>query len=552
MKKLQPIDALTLQHLAVELAGLMTGTQINKVQHLSHTEFLLHTWGGAFRKFYLNVSPENPVCFFCDGTDFIRREFTQPTGLCMLLRKHLVGSRIVRVDSQPGERVLNITVSILNEWGEPVERLLSFELMGKHTNLLLVGDGVILGAAHAVSESMSRFREIRANLPYAPPPKTDHKRLLADVSDAELLAILHAEGFLALPQHVQGLGRDMLNSLLDPQADPATWLAILRDVDAGRGLRPAISPQGFSLKPFADEGWQFQSTVHTMVANYFQPRLQERVVGKVRNQLLKTVETQITRLTQQQPDAHTETEASPWQAWGDLLLLEAHLPIPPTAEAVTVVDPATEQPVSIPVDPMLSRVDNAQKYFKRVQKERARSRSQAERGAMLATEQARWENLGQLVAQADDLETLSALRQEIQPEPTHGKPAKEPTGGLLKLTTPDGWEVWIGKTGTANAQLCGKLAKPWDVWLHTHQMPGSHVLIRRPDRSQPVPDATLLAAAQWAAYFSAGRQSTKVPVVYTEARFVRKIPDSYPGHVNYREETLVVVEPQAPEAPVET
>jgi predicted ribosome quality control (RQC) complex YloA/Tae2 family protein len=207
------------------------------------------------------------------------------------------------------------------------------------------------------------------------------------------------------------------------------------------------------------------------------------------------------------------------------------------------------------INPTLSWAENAQEAFRLAKKAKAREVFLAQQQTVLAHQLAYLDTLAVLLAQATTAATCAAIAQDLstaglakpveKPKPTKKggkKPAKLPPkpAGLLALTASDGARLWVGQSGHANALLAGTLGAPSDWWLHVHQMPGSHVLLRCA-YAEILPPKTLWEAANLAVYFSAARHSANVPVVYTRHRFVRKIPASYPGHVTYREEKTVFV-----------
>jgi predicted ribosome quality control (RQC) complex YloA/Tae2 family protein len=210
-------------------------------------------------------------------------------------------------------------------------------------------------------------------------------------------------------------------------------------------------------------------------------------------------------------------------------------------------NPHTQDNITVEIDPSLSWQENAERYYRLARKAKARQKTYESRQKDQQRELNYYQELVFLIEQSDTLDELEALREDLLAAgliraPKKGKSTAKNRKkaddthipGLLTLTSSDGFTVLVGKSSQANGQLVGKLAKPYDIWLHVHQMQGSHVLIKTD--KQAVPDQTLLEAANLAVHFSVAKQGTNVPVVYTEGRYVRKIPGSYPGHVNYESE----------------
>jgi predicted ribosome quality control (RQC) complex YloA/Tae2 family protein len=604
---MQQLDAVTLRAIARELETLLGNAKVSKVQHTSAHEFLITFWGGANRPehqnlLFIQLNPEAP---FCALTDTKRRQdtalhsFEKPTALCMLLRKQLHGASLQGVRTLPGERVLDLVFENYNELGNKVRLVLSVELMGKHTNMLLYDEvqGVLLAVAHGVSEVMSQYRELAAGLPYAPPPKPPGKQLLATMTEADFLNFLAqkpSEDSLSrfLNTNLAGFGQRMLEDSLALSAEPKALYRCLTALEAGEDLHPAISANGerFTLLPQANaEQWKPMPNVNVMVGDYFTAHWRKMRVHRQRQQLRHILERHRKRLQQREkelvPGAADEIQT--FQAIGDRLLAAVssrEIPEHPIAHKRTVelMHYDTGEPWPIEIDPSCSWVENAQTYYRRAKKAKARREIYEQISAILHAEREYIDTLKQLVDQAETVAELTALEADIaqvglvridpnaadeaatyngktqsknagkaqgktqaKKKPSKNKPDKQKAGGIsgvASFVSSDGLEILLGKSGQGNDAIVGKLSRTDDWWLHVHQMPGSHVLIRA--GKGDVPDQTLLEAAMLAVYYSSARDSLNVPVVYTQSKFVRKIPQSYPGHVNYRQERTVFITPE--------
>jgi predicted ribosome quality control (RQC) complex YloA/Tae2 family protein len=605
---MQQLDAVTLRALARELKPLLDNAKVSKVQHPSAHEFLITFWGGADRPDHLNLlfiqlSPEAPFCALTHTRhkqDTALHSFLKPTALCMLLRKHLNGASLQAVRTLPGERVLDLVFENYNELGNRVRLVLSLELMGKHTNMLLYDEaqGVLLAVAHGVSEMMSQYRELAAGLPYAPPPKPPGKRLLADMSEAAFLAFWaqkppEENAVRFLNTNLAGFGQRILEDALALSLQPQAIYRQLNALEAGQDLQPAISLDRarFTLLSAANpSNWRPVESVDALVGEYFTSHWQKTRVHRHRQQLQQILDRQAKKLNQREkemvPGAIDEIETL--QAAGDRLLaavssreVSEHPPAHQGQVALMRYD--TGAPWTIDVDPSCGWVENAQSYYRRAKKAKARRDIYQQISASLNADREYLNTLKQMVLQAETVAELADIEADIA-QPGFGKndffdktpemgqingkakakdkssaknkgqvkntgknkakPEKQKVGavaGVVSLTSSDGLEILLGKSGLGNDAIVGKLSRTDDLWLHVHQMPGSHVLVR--SGKGEVPDQTLLEAAMLAVYYSAARQSLNVPVIYTQSKFVRKIPQSYPGHVNYRQERTVFITP---------
>lgn len=597
---MQQLDAITLRALARELQTLLDMAKVSKVQHPSAHEFLITFWGGSERPehrnlLFIELNPEAPFCALTDTKrkqDTALQTFEKPTALCMLLRKHLNGASVQAVRTLPGERVLELVFENFNELGNKVRLVLSLELMGKHTNMLLYDEvqGVLLAVAHGVSESMSQYRELAAGLPYAPPPKPPGKRLLSEMTEAEfveLLAQKPAEDSLVryLNLNLAGFGQRMLEDVLATGAEPQALYQSLNQLERSEALHPAISVRDdrFTLTAPPDASqWQSKSDVNALVGDYFTTHWRKTRIHRQKQQLQQLLERQLKKLQQREKELvpAEADEIEKLQATGDRLLAAvsagevlAH----PTAHqgAVPLTYYETGEPWVIEIDPSLGWVENAQTYYRRAKKAKARRDFYGQVATTLQSDQDYLATLKQLVNQAETMADLSALEADIllagqpkvdasgqeteqangktnkakarvlskknQHKAKPGKPKVAAVTGVSSFVSSDGLEILLGKSGQGNDAIVGKLSRSDDWWLHVHQMPGSHVLVRA--GKEDVPDQTLLEAAMLAVHYSSARSSLNVPVVYTQSKFVRKIPHSYPGHVNYRQEQTVFITP---------
>ncbi len=696
---MQTLDAVTLKAVAGEWREMLAHSRVQKIYHPSAREFLLTFWGGAVRAggqrsgrdlLYIHLGAEAPCVFLADSQErqqITLQTFDKPTALCMGLRKRLHGASFLMADTLPGERVLNLHFENDNELGQRVRLMLSLELMGKHSNMLLVDKqtGDLLAVAHGVSERMSQYRELAAGLPYAPPPFPAGKRLVSTMSIAAFCALYdhcppEEPMAMYLNRQLAGWGRAMLAAVLAecnpsaPHAGERVYQALC-DLESGRNLRPAIrslsmeggaskkagllsgseftlcgppgcGPPGASPvegheKSTEPMGWRVYATANDMVADYFQAGLRTSRLHQRRTQIQAMLARRVERMERraremglaglsdcgdaasdgsaasERPNDREASEIAQWQATGDRLLAAYSAGEVPSegpmrlenapVHSVTLSRYEDGSPWVIPIDPTLGWVENARLYYRRAKKAKARQVLRVQMAGPLRDTLDFLETLRQLATCADTLAELNAIELDVAmaglqdrmlpgeglgdvsgntisaKKLTGGKKAngkakhpkakrhKKEAGngdaawpsGVVRVQSSDGLEILLGKSAQANDALVGRLSRSTDYWLHVHQMPGSHVLIRlgalqhqteqnhgddggEGDDNRiehALPKATLEEAAMLAAYYSAARHSVNVPVTYTQSRYVRKIPHSYPGHVTYRQEKTLFITP---------
>ncbi|MBK8190170.1 MAG: DUF814 domain-containing protein [Vampirovibrionales bacterium] len=614
---MRQLDALTLRQLARELSTALTGARVSKIQHLARHELTITFWGGGLFQFpgrhrlYLNLGAEFPCAFLASAQEcrwLVPEPLEKPTGLCMLLRKHLGAARCLGVEAPAGERCLDLTFDACDDFGERVAYRLSIELMGKRSNLLLVEllqnatrTQRILGAARYVGADRDQLREIAPGLPYAPPPRAASSEgfsapwlLKASTAQlAEVWALSEGDSAQARARLIQerfwGLGGPMLAEIVAQSPDVDAFARCLRRLAEGEGFAPAClatvspaaseAPSGllpeslsepvFRLLPAAPESaqtdefsagarWIPCESVHALTAAVALTFWRGRRLAQARRQTLERLARQQRRLQTrlQELDAEPADDLALLRAQGDRLLTAlsmGELPERPTQDSVALPDLATGEMLEIPIDPALSWRENAERRYRRLKKARARRQLALEQAQTLQTQALYLAELTHLASQADSLADLSALADDLRRVGALGAESSEAASarrrkqalaaGVQELLSDEGVTLLLGRSAAGNAAIVGKRAHPDDYWLHARQTPGSHVLVK--SARQPLSEDTLAQAAQLAAHFSAARGDGRIDVIVAPMRHVRKIPDSYPGHVTYRHERTLSIRPDS-------
>jgi len=570
---MQTVDSLTLAAVARELNARLEGARLEKIHVPTATEMiwqlrgyrevfrLLFSVRGSFSRLHLTESrPDNPA---------------QPPMFCMLLRKHLEGSRILRVEQVGLERVIQVVTTGRDELGDPIERVLVAELTGKHSNLILLDrpDGTVLGSLRTVTQAMSRERQIYAGIPYDPPPVPANRRDPRDVSGADLLDMLSTGGTLdaAILAGVHSLSKIAIAQIcedagLSPKTPAqeveseglarlaATWEQAITNIRAGV----------FHAQREAGKTWDYRvlwtraeapppSDANALLDGYYRGIETGERLEAMRATLAKDVKERLSKLATRQERIREGVlageRAEEQKQWGELILAYGY-GLKPGAEALEAPNHYLEDAplIRIPLDTRLTPTENAQRYFRRYQKAKA-GVEVSERLLAEGLEEIRyWESVSTAIAQATRLEDLLEVRQELNPEvPAKGRPPrgtkKTPEAQPSRFVSSDGLEILVGRNNRQNDLLTLKLARPDDWWFHTQIIPGSHVLVRT--SGGELPERTRDEAAMLAAWYSQARASSKVPVVFTKKRFVKKPSGAKPGMVIYEQERTLFVTPDA-------
>lgn len=570
-------DSAVMTAVAAELSAKLTNGRISKIYQPLPDEIALLIYAGG----------ENHRLLLTANARFARLHLTRtekknppaPPTFCMLLRKYIEGGRILAVGQVGRERICRIRIGVTDELGNPAEFVLVAEVMGKHSNLMLLGpQGRIVDAVRRVTEEVNRHREILPGLAYvAPPPveKLDPGTLTAGPLQSAL-ADPTAQAWQFLLDNVDGLGPLLAKEAVARagyapeapvgQVDLAQLAAAVQSIARPERYEPGllIDPQGrlkdFHVLPLVH--WQGRTetgfpSVSDCLDAFFGRKESEDRVSALRGSLAKLVRDEAGRVRRklqfQQNSLQTAESAEEFRIKGELIT--SHLwqikKGDPEAVVVNYYDPEGSE-VTIPLDPALGPSENAQAYYRRYQKARSGLTMIQEQLVRSRAELAYLEQVEATLEAAASLPELEEIRRELQSEGYLGEKKKERKGAPapkeekaappLTVRSTDGLEIWIGRNNKQNDYLTLKLAAPHDLWFHTKEIPGSHVILKAPP-GQEVPERAIHEAAALAAWYSKGRDSASVPVDYTVRKHVRKPSGAKPGMVIYEHNKTLWVTP---------
>ncbi len=497
-----------------------------------------------------------------------------------VLFHHLGRCELKAVEQVGLDRILTLTFGPPPGWmGEDRgERRLVAEMMGKHSNLILVNEstGRIVDAAKHVDESRNRHREILPGVTYVAPPE-DERPNPFDVTRNDLAALLSgASEDPRWRQLMSGIGgsspaftRALLHATPDPSDIDSVWATYSHRIAAiaDGNVRPTVTyasdepsakalGQGlFPSEPLdPDARVVAYDTVNDAIAAYHDRLLVSEALSQQRQRLAQALTKREQAILRKRAalkgDLSLAAEADTYRLQGDLIMAALH-EIEPRAESLTTLNYYEQDApeVEIPLDPMKTGVENAQVYFKRYKRAK-RGYSRIAELIADTDQELEWlaEYRGKLTG-AQGLKALERLREQllqlgwIKEKSAKGK-QEESTP--YRSFTSGPWRILLGRNDRENEWLVTRMAKKDDVWLHVKQIPGSHVLIRNPERKEQVPMPVLLAAAKLAAHFSKARNSSHVPVDYTWRRYVVRPKGTPSGFVTYSREKTLYVEPDSP------
>jgi len=477
-----------------EISEKLVHGKIDKVYQAERDEIILNIrkQGGVFR---LLISAHSQNARIHLTSESRENPKTAPM-FCMFLRKHLSGGRILAIEQVGGDRVVRLDIEANTELGDKVKKSMVVEIMGKHSNIILVDDsGKILDSIRHVDFTTSSVRQVLPGLFYKEPPTQ--------------------------PNVGAGLARPQTFCCTTGGLTPPLQENISADVD-----------KFFAEKDFA-----------------------ARMAGKSAN-LVKLINNNIKRC-EKKISLHTKSLADAdgrekYKIYGDLLTANIWR-IEFGAESIEVENYYDDGViVAIPLKSDISPPQNAQRYYTRYNKLKTTEKFATEQLAQAQSEREYLETVLDSALKAESNAELDEIRAELVEEgylpkkfekgKKKGAKTSVKAPEVMEFTSADGFKILVGKNNRQNDYLTMKLAYSTDVWLHTKAIAGSHVIIRT-EGGKDVPDATILEAAKLAAYYSRGRLGDNVAVDYTAVKNVRKPRGAKPGMVIYDEYNTVYVTP---------
>ncbi|MGX7091654.1 Rqc2 family fibronectin-binding protein [Hutsoniella sourekii] len=487
----------------------------------------------------------------------------EPYMFCMVLRKHIEGATIQAIRQVDNDRIIVIDLSGTDELGDRQNYQLIFELMGRHSNILLINhpSQTIIDCMKHVPAYMNSYRSLHPGADYLRPPLQEGQVNLFDLDFIQLSdwANQHQEDLLAgqAGRLVQGLSRLGAQEIgYQIKQGQSAFQALDRLMKACQEPQASLIQTDknvfFYLLPLEHFKGQIQSyeSLSQLVEAYFQEKVRFDRIKQVSGDLTQQVQQLITKrqhkLKNLAKDRLTAAKAPTYQLYGELLSAYAYQ-VPKGSQEVRLANYYQDnQEVTIPLDPRLSAIDNSQAYFKKYSKyrdslkyiDREEAKGQAEIDYLE----------GILVQLANaDIEDLPDIKHElidqgfIRSKKDQKKKRSKSKSKPRQFQSSDGSLILVGRNNQQNDQLSMKSANKNHWWLHTKNIPGSHVIIQDSHPSQE----TFIQAAQLAAYYSKSQQSANVPVDTVQVKHLRKPNGAKPGYVIYEGQETLYVTPEA-------
>lgn len=541
-----------------ELNSQLSGGRISKIHQPYDNELML----------VIRSQGKNHTLLLSAHPTYARVQITQiqysnpstPPNFCMVIRKYLDGSILEKIEQLENDRILNFYFSSRNELGDLENIILSIELMGRHSNIILYNQNSmkIIDAIKHIGTSVNSYRTILAGMDYIAPPTQD-KLNPFDVSEHKLFEIIKTTENLDtafIQTTFQGIGKDTAKELvhqlnLNPKEKIKSWYYFFNQLETT--IKPTLTitngKEQFSPIPFVTLGDEntFYDSLSSLLDGFYEGKAERdrvkqqagELFRKIKNDQVK-ISKKIEKLEKSLVDAdHAEI----FRIKGELLTTFLH-EVPRGVKSVTLNNYYEEnEPIEIALNEAITPNQNAQKYFQRYQKLKNSVKVVIEQ-----LEKAKYELLylqsieSQLeIAAPKDIELIKEelIAEKYIKDKQKKKKAKQKKSEPETFTSSTGIKILVGKNNLQNDQLTLKTASKTDIWLHAKDIPGSHVIIK----SKEPDETTLTEAAHLAAFYSKYRLSSQVPVDYVQVKHVKKPNGAKPGYVIYENQQTLFVTP---------
>ena len=577
-------DGILLNCVISELKEKILNGKIDKIHQPEKDEIniLVRNKGNNY-KLLLSANPNNSRIHL---TQINKSNPLSAPMFCMLLRKHLTGGRIINIEQPQFERIAVMHIESKNELGDLSIKKLIIEIMGRHSNIILVDDtNKILDSIKHVSQEMSRVRQVLPGKQYISPPSQGKQNPLVQKFESVLEFIegsnpshkpdkIISSGFTGISGVsareivFRAIGQkecSLKNLSPEDKNKLASSFINFFEVIKAQNFRPCIlkNDQGLPVDIFPVTFYQYSLDYQESFASISEAlelfyrerdksdRIKQRSssLHRILNNNLERAQNKLGVLLEEMRNAE---KAETYKLWGELITANIYN-IPKGAKEVQLVNYYDEDgaTVTIPIDPKKSPAQNAQIYFKKYNKAKNAIDMVGKQIEETKEEIDYIENQLHNLEKCTDESEIDEIREELIKE---GYIKNNDRKRYLQKTPPskphhfissDGFDIFVGKNNAQNDRLTLKTASPEDIWMHTKNIPGSHVIIKTQGRS--VPDSTLFEAGMLAAYFSKARLSSNVPVDYCPRKNVKKPNGAKPGMVIYENYNTMYITPSEEE-----
>ncbi len=577
------LDGLVIHSIVDELSSKLVGGKVDKISQPENDEIILNIRNNPNNyKLVLSASASNPRVYIANN--YKKQNPKKAPVFCMLFRKHIQGGTITKVSQIGFERIIKISVESLDELKEKSTKDIIVEIMGRHSNIILVQseNSKIFDSAKRVPVSVSRVRQILPGLTYELPPAQDKINPLDKLSSEvfiENIKTYDGPIFKGIYTKFLGISPIIAKEIcFRSSVDPKINTFDLTDEDISRlyiefeKLFKDISKNNFhpsiivdrsidkyvdfscvNLTIYKDLDSIYNESVSEVLENYYQTRDVKDRIHQRASDLRKSITIKLDRLYNKQKKQYEELleseHADEFKLKGELLTAYIYM-IKKGMKEIEVQNFYTSDysNIKISLNENLTPSENSQKYFKKYNKLKTAKKEITHQMDINEEEIDYLENILLSIDNCENMDELQDIREELvklgyAKVQGKAKPKKETTLTTMphKFLSSDGTTIFVGKNNKQNDHLTLRIADYDDIWMHTKNIPGSHVIIKC--AGTEVSDETLYEGAMLAAYFRKSKMSSKVPVDYTKKKNVKKPSGSKPGMVIYETNSTIYVTP---------
>lgn len=576
-------DGITTRSVVNELSSLLIGGRIDKIYQQEKDELLIQVYNhGKNYKLLLSASSNNPRLYI---TQKSKKNPLSPPMFCMLLRKHITSSIILNIEQYKMDRVVVFTLSGFDELGNKKNRELVIEIMGKHSNIILVDkeSQLILDSIKRVPFGISRVRQILPGLQYSfidideksNPLDSNFMDFKANIeksnSNQKLLKFLYGSYMGLSPLISREIcflaDLDPNRTIISVEENSILNLynsfnSVMTRVNnnkfepmyiSKKDTEEIIAFYSFPLKQFGNMPFTSLSSISEILDFVYSKKDSfDRVTQKsanFRKMLVNRLERAQKKLAKQKEDLLESKDREKYKIYADLL--QSNLYRIGKGKSDILLENYYDEDLKellIPLDNKISAAENAQNYYKKYAKLKTANKLLIKQIPQTQSEIDYIEHVIMSIENSASVEDLEEIKEElvaggyINIKSKSRKKTKEKAPKPLHFVSSDNLNIYVGKNSKQNEFITMKIAKKEDIWLHTKGIPGSHVIVK--NEGNEIPEQTLEEAAILAAYYSSGRNSSSVEVDYTEKKYVRKPKNAKTGMVIYENQRTILVNPQ--------
>lgn len=575
------LDGLVIHSIVDELHKKLLGGKIDKVYQPENDEVVLHIRNNKENfKLVLSCSASNPRVYL--ASDYKKENPINAPMFCMLFRKYIQGGNIVNVSQVDFERIIKISVESFDELKEKTTKDIIIEIMGRHSNIILThsSNNKIIDSAKRIPPSVSRVRQILPGQTYVLPPKQDKLNPINEISlntFVDTLSSFDGPIFKAIYSKFLGISSVIAKEIcFRANIDENLLVSEISSDDISKIYREfhnlfkyikdniynpcmvidtsidkVLDFSCINLSLFSNLSIINDDSISKILENYYATKDIKDRIHQRSSDLRKSISIKLDRLynklNKQEKELIESENAQIYKIKGELITSYIYM-IEKGMESVEVAnfyDPEYKN-IKISLNTNFTPSENAQKYFKKYNKLKTAKKEITSQMEITKEEIDYLENIMLSIENCENLAELMDIREELGKvgylrSKNNSKKETKLTTKPHEFVSSNGFKILVGKNNKQNDHLTLKVASNEDIWMHTKNIPGSHVIIKT--EGKEVPDETIFEGAMLAAFFSKSKMSSQVPVDYTKKKNVKKPNGAKPGMVIYDTNNTVYVTP---------